>query len=96
MINQHNIQNLKQLVLLICMTILIYGCASNSEPESTKLLDEKTPLYLIGAGDTLRIFVWGNTDLSGDFTVRPDGRITTPLVEDLIDSVWDAILKIQL
>ena len=86
MINQYKIHILKHLVLLMSMTILIYGCASNNEQESTNQLDEETPLYLIGAGDTLRIFVWGNTDLSGDFTVRPDGRLTTPLVEDVIAS----------
>ena len=66
--------------------MLLHGCASNSEPENVDLSNVKTPLYLIGAGDTLNIFVWGNTDLSGEFIVRPDGRITTPLVEDVTAS----------
>lgn len=39
--------------------------------------------YLIGAGDTLQIFVWKNPDLSTEAPVRPDGRITTPLVQDI-------------
>jgi polysaccharide export outer membrane protein len=39
--------------------------------------------YLIGAGDELRIFVWKNPDLSADVPVRPDGKITTPLVQDV-------------
>ena len=41
------------------------------------------PTYLIGAGDDLRIFVWKNPDLSVDVPVRPDGKISTPLDEDM-------------
>jgi polysaccharide export outer membrane protein len=43
----------------------------------------EVPPYLIGAGDTLNILVWRNPDLSMIIQVRPDGLITTPLVEDL-------------
>lgn len=39
--------------------------------------------YLIGPGDTLQIFVWKNPDLSTEVPVRPDGRITTPLIQDM-------------
>lgn len=39
--------------------------------------------YLVGPGDGLTIFVWGNPDLSTSVTVRPDGMISVPLVEDL-------------
>jgi polysaccharide export outer membrane protein len=39
--------------------------------------------YLVGPGDTLNIVVWRNPDLSISVPVRPDGKITTPLVEDL-------------
>jgi polysaccharide export outer membrane protein len=39
--------------------------------------------YLIGAGDTLQVFVWRNPDLSVEAPVRPDGRITIPLVPDV-------------
>jgi polysaccharide biosynthesis/export protein len=41
------------------------------------------PSYTIGAGDELRIFVWKNPDLSTDVPVRPDGKISTPLVPDI-------------
>jgi polysaccharide export outer membrane protein len=40
--------------------------------------------YLIGPGDTLEVFVWREPDLSVVVPVRPDGRISTPLVEDLV------------
>ncbi len=41
------------------------------------------PIYKIGPGDTLRIFVWGNPGLSDTVPVRPDGRVSIPLLEDL-------------
>lgn len=40
--------------------------------------------YVIGPGDTLQVFVWRNPDLSATIPVRPDGKISTPLVEDMI------------
>jgi polysaccharide biosynthesis/export protein len=39
--------------------------------------------YVIGPSDQLSIFVWRNPELSADVSVRPDGRITTPLVSDM-------------
>jgi polysaccharide export outer membrane protein len=39
--------------------------------------------YIIGPLDTLHIIVWRNPDLSMSVPVRPDGKVTTPLVEDL-------------
>lgn len=39
--------------------------------------------YIIGPGDGLQVFVWGHEDLSSSVQVRPDGAISTPLVEDL-------------
>jgi len=39
--------------------------------------------YIVGPGDSLNIFVWRNPELSQSATVRPDGKITVPLVEDL-------------
>jgi polysaccharide export outer membrane protein len=38
---------------------------------------------VIGPGDVLKIFVWKNPDLSTEVPVRPDGRITAPLVQDI-------------
>ncbi len=50
------------------------------------LLTAATPdhKYLIGPLDTLNIIVWRNPELSLTVPVRPDGRISTPLVEDLV------------
>jgi len=65
---------------LVGLVLGLGGCATNppeAEPET------ETLPYLIGAGDTLNIVVWRNPELSLTIPVRPDGTITTPLVEDL-------------
>ena len=40
--------------------------------------------YIIGPGDSLEVFVWRNPELSVTVPVRPDGKISTPLVEDMV------------
>jgi len=42
------------------------------------------PDYIIGPGDTVQIFVWRNPELGATVPVRPDGKISTPLVEDMV------------
>jgi polysaccharide biosynthesis/export protein len=49
------------------------GAASASSPD-----------YIIGPGDELEVFVWQNPDLSVTVPVRPDGKISTPLDEDMV------------
>ena len=40
--------------------------------------------YVIGPGDTVQVFVWRNPELTVTVPVRPDGKISTPLVEDMV------------
>jgi polysaccharide export outer membrane protein len=42
--------------------------------------------YQIGSGDVIDVFIWDNPDISTTVTVRPDGKITVPLVEDVVVS----------
>src|SRR5688500_10808133 len=67
------------------------GCASgrsgNSLPPASFVGTEETASdqkYIIGALDQLNVFVWRNPELSVKTQVRPDGRITTPLITDMV------------
>jgi polysaccharide biosynthesis/export protein len=40
--------------------------------------------YVIGPGDSLQVFVWRNPELTATVPVRPDGKISTPLNEDMV------------
>ena len=61
------------------------GCSSlrGSSGPAPVAGPEPTSDYLIGPGDSININVWRNPEVSQTVPVRPDGKITTPLVEDL-------------
>ena len=63
--------------------IVIAGCASNPYPPAPVSAATAEYRYLIGPLDTVNIIVWRNPELSLSVPVRPDGFISTPLVEDL-------------
>lgn len=72
--------------LLIVASLGIGACAGvaaqESPPPAAATGDENE--YIIGPGDTLEVFVWRNAELTTSVPVRPDGKISTPLVEDMI------------
>lgn len=69
--------------VIACLTFVLAlaACSSQEYPEVVGEAPDYD--YVIGAGDSLEIFVWGNQELSTTVTVRPDGKITTRLVEDI-------------
>lgn len=67
--------------LIIIALLVISGC--KTYPLLTTQGGKIPHDYLIGPGDTLNIIVWRNPEISMSVPVRPDGKITTPLVEDL-------------
>jgi len=70
--------------LAIGMALLLGACAdSETLPEAQAKAGAVAPEYKIGPGDTLQIFVWRNAELTVTVPVRPDGRISVPLIEDL-------------
>jgi polysaccharide export outer membrane protein len=60
----------------------LFGCAS-PYPAAPPLAASPDYNYVIGPGDTVNITVWRNPELSMSVPVRPDGKITGPLVEDM-------------
>ena len=80
-------QSLKVIVTLLLIQIISACSTTNNLPTATlhpsNTADINSYKYLIGAGDVLNIFVWRNPEVSGSFVVRPDGMITTSLVEDI-------------
>ena len=75
-----------RVVVLGVFAVLLFGCGSNPLPE---VPDEQRGVetnytYVIGPGDRMEIFVWGNEELTvNDVEVRPDGKISTRLVENI-------------
>ena len=64
--------------------LALTGCSNSpSPPPAPTSVSLAQYTYLIGPGDTLSVIVWRNPDLSMSIPVRPDGKITMPLVEDL-------------
>lgn len=61
---------------------VLAGCAS-SFPAAPAAAADADYNYVIGPGDSVNIVVWRNPELSTSVPVRPDGKITAPLVEDL-------------
>ena len=65
--------------------LLLFGCTDPKPPAGA---DAAAPAvsaqYVIGPGDNLGIFVYDNPQLSADIPVRPDGRISTPLISDIM------------
>lgn len=78
--------------LLACALLTACAGQSNSPPvvpagssaSANGAAGTKADEYVIGAGDTLSVFVYRNADLSESaVAVRPDGRISTPLIDDI-------------
>jgi polysaccharide export outer membrane protein len=82
--SQHSSTCLIVMAALSLLMLVLSACTKNYPPlEGGPPPALATPDYLIGAGDSLNIFVWRNAELSASVTVRPDGKITTPLIEDV-------------
>lgn len=72
--------------LALFLLVLSTGCSFNGDyppvPDAQRNVEVDYD-YVLGPGDEVAIYVWGNEDLSSTSTIRPDGKLTTHLVEDL-------------
>ena len=76
------------LMLASVGSLLLNGCVGGGRPDlppAPFVANQEQPgeEYVIGPLDQLNIFVWRNPELSSKVQVRPDGRITTPLISDM-------------
>jgi polysaccharide export outer membrane protein len=78
---------------MITCSMLLAACSGSAPPiaESATGANPESPAesfnrlnYRIGPGDALQIFVWRNPEISTNVPVRPDGKISMPLVEDMV------------
>lgn len=77
---QHWLSRLVSVAVIFSFT----ACTSTGYPPAPQSADAQTVKdYVIGPGDQLNIVVWRNPEVSQSVPVRPDGKITTPLVEDM-------------
>jgi polysaccharide export outer membrane protein len=81
---------LSRIVLFFLSVLVVSACSTQPTISQQSAIAtqgsgsaDSSPLYVIGPGDSLTVFVWGDSELSTEVVVRPDGLITTPLVEDL-------------
>jgi polysaccharide export outer membrane protein len=69
-------------VLLACLAVVL-GCSTGAMAQPAAPASAPSD-YRIGAGDSLQVFVWRNPELTTHVAVRPDGKISIPLVEDIV------------
>ena len=72
---------------LASLILFLMPAAAHAQANAAPAMPAMDPVaaanYLIGPGDELQIFVWKNPDLSVTVPVRPDGKISVPLVADM-------------
>lgn len=80
--NGNIIKNTVRWLALAVAVLVITGCASSHPPAPAAAASDDYS-YKIGPGDNLNIVVWRNPELSMSVPVRPDGKISAPLIDDL-------------
>lgn len=81
---EHRSLAFKFMALVAAALLGATGCSTSYEKlDGEPPAVAQSPEYVIGPGDAVNIFVWRNPELSSNVPVRPDGRITTPLIEDV-------------
>ena len=78
-----NAMNWLSCCALALSALALGGCAGKGPTVAVDPTPAPGHDYLIGPGDSVNIVVWRNPEVSTSVPVRPDGKITTPLVEDL-------------
>jgi polysaccharide export outer membrane protein len=70
-------------VAVILSAVVTFGCSTSPYPPAPQFAATPDYLYKIGPLDTVNVVVWRNPELTLSVPVRPDGKMTAPLIEDL-------------
>lgn len=81
MIRFFNLQTSVTKWFLVVITLMLGACSSHPPAPATAATSDYS--YKIGPGDNVNIVVWRNPELSMSVPVRPDGKISSPLIDDL-------------
>jgi polysaccharide export outer membrane protein len=77
--------NLVRALMIAAIGLGVAGCSSTpTYPPAPAAAASPDYRYIIGPGDNVNIIVWRNPELSMSVPVRPDGRLASPLIEDLM------------
>jgi len=76
----------QRLVAMATLALVLSGCATKTPKYLPAPAAAASPdyNYIVGPGDSLNIIVWRNPELSLSVPVRPDGKVATPLVDELV------------
>lgn len=75
---------MNRLALALAAAFTVAACSTTgNQPPAPAQAASPDYKYVIGPGDNLNIQVWRNPELSASVPVRPDGKLTSPLIEDL-------------
>lgn len=74
---------LKGIIASVLAALVLAACGGHPHVPSDQRFSGQDYTYLIGPGDKMEIFVWGNEELSTSAVVRPDGKVSTRLVEEI-------------
>lgn len=70
--------------LAACAAVVLSACSTTNLPPAPANAQTADYSYVIGAGDSVNIIVWRNPELSLSVPVRPDGKVSAPLVDELV------------
>jgi polysaccharide biosynthesis/export protein len=73
-----------RLGFVLLLAGFLAACAGSSYPPAPPTANTQDYSYIVGAGDNINIIVWRNPELSMTVPVRPDGKISTPLIDEMM------------
>ncbi len=70
---------------LLATGVMLAACSSTPDfPPAPRTAATADYRYIIGAGDSVTVFVWRNPEVTTTVPVRPDGRIAAPLIDEIM------------